>query len=67
MDQADTRKSIIVTVMTRVTAQATLVRANNPSPMTLDGTNTWVLAAPGASSSVVVDPGPDDAAHFEAM
>ncbi len=53
--------------MTRVTRCATLVRANNPSPMTLDGTNTWVLAAPGASSSIVVDPGPDDAAHFEAI
>ncbi|WP_337062207.1 MBL fold metallo-hydrolase [Kineococcus sp. G2] len=31
--------------------------------MTLEGTNTWVLAAPGARDAVVVDPGPDDAAH----
>ena len=34
--------------------------APNPSPMTLDGTNTWVIAEPGSSATVVVDPGPDD-------
>ena len=33
-------------------------RAENPGPMTLDGTNSYVLAAPGASGVVVVDPGP---------
>lgn len=43
---------------------ATLVRAPNPGPMTLDGTNTWVLRAPGASECVVVDPGPDDETHL---
>ena len=32
--------------------------ADNASPMTLDGTNTWVLREPGGSRSVVVDPGP---------
>lgn len=42
----------------------TLVRAPNPGPMTLDGTNSWVLRAPGARGSVVVDPGPTDAAHL---
>jgi glyoxylase-like metal-dependent hydrolase (beta-lactamase superfamily II) len=35
--------------------------------MTLDGTNSWVLRAPGADSVVVVDPGPDDAAHLERL
>jgi glyoxylase-like metal-dependent hydrolase (beta-lactamase superfamily II) len=40
------------------------VLANNPSPMTLDGTNTWVIAEPGASSVLVVDPGPDDEEHL---
>jgi glyoxylase-like metal-dependent hydrolase (beta-lactamase superfamily II) len=40
------------------------VLAPNPGPMTLDGTNTWVLRAPGASRSVVVDPGPLDAGHL---
>jgi glyoxylase-like metal-dependent hydrolase (beta-lactamase superfamily II) len=35
--------------------------------MTLDGTNTWVLAEPGAGSAVVVDPGPDDRSHLDAV
>ncbi|WP_438854270.1 MBL fold metallo-hydrolase [Agromyces sp. M3QZ16-3] len=42
----------------------TLVRAPNPGPMTLDGTNSWVLRAEGATGAVVVDPGPADAAHL---
>lgn len=40
-----------------------LVLAPNPGPMTLEGTNTWLLAAPGGRT-VVVDPGPDDPAHL---
>jgi glyoxylase-like metal-dependent hydrolase (beta-lactamase superfamily II) len=43
---------------------ATLVRAPNPGPMTLDGTNSYVLRAPGSPNVVVVDPGPTDAAHL---
>lgn len=39
------------------------VLAPNPSPMTLDGTNTWVVAGPGGA--VVLDPGPDDPAHLD--
>lgn len=46
---------------------ATLVRADNPSPMTLEGTNTYVLRAPGSASAVVVDPGPRDEAHLRAV
>jgi glyoxylase-like metal-dependent hydrolase (beta-lactamase superfamily II) len=34
--------------------------------MTLDGTNTWVVGAPGGAC-VVIDPGPDDAAHLAAV
>ena len=37
--------------------------AANPGPMTLDGTNTWVLRA-RTPTAVVVDPGPDDDAHL---
>ena len=39
--------------------RATCVLAPNPSMMTLDGTNTWIVAEPGSSAVVVVDPGPD--------
>jgi glyoxylase-like metal-dependent hydrolase (beta-lactamase superfamily II) len=35
--------------------------------MTLDGTNTWVLREPGATRSVVVDPGPLDDTHLDAV
>lgn len=47
--------------------RATCVLAPNPSPMTLDGTNTWVLREPGAARSVVVDPGPLDERHLAAV
>jgi len=46
------------------TPRAWCVLAPNPSPMTLDGTNTWVIAEPGTSAVVVVDPGPDDEGHL---
>lgn len=42
-----------------------LLRAPNPGPMTLDGTNTWVLRAPDAEYAVVVDPGPADEGHLK--
>jgi glyoxylase-like metal-dependent hydrolase (beta-lactamase superfamily II) len=35
--------------------------------MTLDGTNTWLLSAPGASRGIVIDPGPDDEEHLRAV
>ena len=47
-----------------VTASAGVVLAPNPGPMTLDGTNTWVLRAPGSESTVVVDPGPLTESHL---
>jgi glyoxylase-like metal-dependent hydrolase (beta-lactamase superfamily II) len=45
----------------------TRVLAPNPSGMTLDGTNTYVVGAPGSGQAVVVDPGPDDATHLAAV
>jgi len=51
----------------RVTDQASVLLAPNPGPMTLDGTRSYVLAAPGARTRVVVDPGPDDVAHLTAL
>src|SRR4051794_10861205 len=35
--------------------------------MTLEGTNTWVLLEPGSTEAVVVDPGPLDLGHLEAV
>jgi glyoxylase-like metal-dependent hydrolase (beta-lactamase superfamily II) len=43
------------------TGRATCVLAPNPSPMTLDGTNTWVV---GDESVIVIDPGPLDEDHL---
>lgn len=51
-------------VLRPVTEQASVLLAGNPSPMTLEGTNTWLLRAPGSEACVVVDPGPDDEAHL---
>lgn len=51
----------------QVTAHATCVLAPNPGPMTLDGTNTWVLMAPGADEAIVIDPGPLDETHLAAV
>jgi len=47
-----------------VTSRATCVLAPNPTPMTLEGTNTWVLSEPGSDRVVVVDPGPLDEGHL---
>lgn len=44
-----------------------VVLAPNPSPMTLEGTNTYVIGGPGTGEVVVVDPGPDLAEHRAAV
>lgn len=40
------------------------ILAPNPSPMTLDGTRTFIV---GRERAVVIDPGPDDPAHLDAI
>ncbi|HEU0298955.1 MAG TPA: MBL fold metallo-hydrolase [Longimicrobium sp.] len=40
------------------------ILAPNPSPMTLDGTRTFVV---GRERAAVIDPGPDDPAHLDAI
>jgi len=44
---------------------ASLVRADNPGPMTLEGTNTWIVAAP--SGALIIDPGPLMQEHLDAI
>ena len=47
--------------------RARVVTASNPGALTLAGTNTWILFEPDADRCVVVDPGPDDAEHVDAV
>ncbi|MFF5422156.1 MBL fold metallo-hydrolase, partial [Streptomyces misionensis] len=49
------------------TTRAVNVLAPNASPMTLDGTNTWIVAEPDSDLAVVIDPGPLDDAHLRAV
>jgi glyoxylase-like metal-dependent hydrolase (beta-lactamase superfamily II) len=51
----------------QVTARATWLLAPNPGPMTFDGTNSWVLHEPGRRGAVVLDPGPADSGHLDAL
>src|SRR5699024_3334240 len=49
-----------------------VLRADNPSEMTLDGTNTYLLFAPEASLApgtpvIVIDPGPELEEHLRAL
>lgn len=53
-------------VLRRVSDAASVLLENNPSSMTLEGTNSWVLRAPG-SPAVVVDPGYRDLPHLELL
>ena len=47
--------------------RVTRVLAPNPSPLTLEGTNSFVVAEPGSSTAVVIDPGPADDGHARAV
>lgn len=52
-------------ILRPVTESASVLLCDNPGPLTLEGTNTWLLRGPGSDESVIVDPGPDDAAHID--
>lgn len=52
---------------TRTTALTRKLTAPNPGPMTLEGTNSWLVGAPGQEDVVVVDPGPADRGHLAAL
>jgi glyoxylase-like metal-dependent hydrolase (beta-lactamase superfamily II) len=44
-----------------------MIRAANPGPMTLEGTNTWLVGDPSRDPVVVVDPGPLLDEHLAAI
>ncbi|MGN5238100.1 MBL fold metallo-hydrolase [Rhodococcus sp. SJ-3] len=48
----------------QVTENAAVLLAENPSVMSLEGTNTWILRAPDSDECIVIDPGPLDEAHL---
>lgn len=50
-----------------ITERAHCVLCPNPGPMTLDGTNTWVVREAGSSEVAVIDPGPLDEQHLQAV
>ncbi|GAB3040216.1 MBL fold metallo-hydrolase [Parafrigoribacterium mesophilum] len=50
-----------------VTTMVRRLLAPNPGPMTLEGTNSYLVGATGSGSVVVVDPGPLDDTHLAAL
>ncbi|HZY74738.1 MAG TPA: MBL fold metallo-hydrolase [Jatrophihabitantaceae bacterium] len=50
-----------------VTPTASVLLQRNPGPMTLDGTNTWLLRASDADETVVVDPGETSDEHLDLL
>ena len=51
-------------VCRRVSPRIRRVTANNPGPFTFTGTGTYIV---GNGTVAVIDPGPDDPAHLEAL
>src|SRR3978361_626766 len=48
-----------------ITDTASVLLADNPGLMTLEGTNTWVLRGPRSDELVVIDPGPGEDEHID--
>jgi glyoxylase-like metal-dependent hydrolase (beta-lactamase superfamily II) len=49
----------------RLSADVAVRVAPNPGPMTLDGTNTWIIGDPTQAAAIVVDPGPLVSSHLD--
>lgn len=54
-------------VLQRSSGLTQFILAPNPGPMSLEGTNSYLLRAAGHASVVIVDPGPQDETHLEAL
>lgn len=52
--------------MVKLSPRVARVRAPNPSPMTLDGTNSYLIDC-GAGQIAAIDPGPAIAVHIDAL
>lgn len=50
-----------------VTPSVGVVLCDNPSYSSLEGTNSWIIRAPGDRVAVVVDPGPQDEGHLNVL
>lgn len=50
-----------MTQISRLDTDLTRIRAENPSPMTAEGTNSYII---GAQDLAVIDPGPNDPTHL---
>ncbi len=54
-------------VVRGVSSGISVLLADNAGPMTLEGTNSYVISGPDDGGVVVVDPGPDDEDHLRAL
>ncbi len=54
-------------LLQRSSVLSQFILAPNPGPMSLEGTNSYVLRAAGSPAVVVVDPGPLDETHLGAL
>ncbi|MEW9869953.1 MBL fold metallo-hydrolase [Arthrobacter sp. HS15c] len=54
-------------LLQRSSALTRFILAPNPGPMSLEGTNSYVLQTAGSPAAVVVDPGPLDDTHLQAL
>lgn len=50
-----------------VTRSASVVLCPNPGYTALEGTNSWVIRAPGDTASIVIDPGPAEEGHLNVL
>lgn len=63
-DEAPVPKPLVYGVASALSPMVRRIVANNPNKMTGPGTNTYLV---GIDEIAVIDPGPDDAAHLDAI